>query len=191
MAHRWTLLQLSGAAVLGSSAVMLGAAFTPFVTQTCVMCPAIGPGFPFVFPSYSLAQGLDRVIVLAIIVLLALFALASVLGIQRRIASAAALVAAVSALALVAFEGADASGRVVGEDAASLPMELGPHGPIPYVPAHALSPSAYLDASFFLFLMAALVAVAAAITLVRMEQRMSTDSADRISPQSLTSPIRG
>jgi hypothetical protein len=191
MAHRWTLLQLSGAAVLGSSAVMLGAAFTPFVTQTCVMCPAIGPGFPFVFPSYSLAQGLDRVIVLAIIVLLALFALASVLGIQRRIASAAALVAAVSALALVAFEGADASGRVVGEDAASLPMELGPHGPIPYVPAHALSPSAYLDAGFFLFLIAALVAVAAAITLVRMEQRMSTDSADRISPQSLTSPIRG
>jgi hypothetical protein len=189
MAHRWTLLQLSGAAVLASSAVMLGAAFTPFVTQTCVMCPAIGPGFPFVFPSYSLAQGLDRVIVLAIIVLLALFALASVLGIQRRIASAAALVAAVTALALVTFEGADARGRVVGADAASPPMELGPHGPIPYVPAHALSPPAYLDAGFFLFLIAAMVAVAAAITLVRMVQR-SGDSTDRMSAQSLPSPTQ-
>jgi hypothetical protein len=191
MAHRRTLLQLSGATVLGASAVMLGAVFTPFVTRTCVMCPLIGPGTAFAFPSYSLAQGLDRVIVLATIVLLALFAIASLLGIQRRIASAAALVAAVSSLALVAFEGADASGRVVGEDAASPPMELGPHGPIPYVPAHALSPPAYLDAGFFLLLIAALVAVAAAITLVAMVQRMSTDSTDRISPQSLPSPIQG
>jgi hypothetical protein len=34
---------------------MVGAAFTPFVTQTCVMCPDIGPGTTFVFPSYTLA----------------------------------------------------------------------------------------------------------------------------------------
>jgi hypothetical protein len=191
MTHRWTLLQVSGVAVPVSSSVMLGAAFTPFVTQTCVMCPAMGRGFPFVFPSYSLAQGLDRVIVVATIVLLALFALAALLGIQRRIASAAALVAAVSALALVAFEGADASGRVVGEDAASPPMELGSHGPIPYVPAHAFSPPAHLDAGFFLFLVAALVAVAAAIALALTVQRMSTNSTNRISPQSLPSPIQG
>jgi hypothetical protein len=119
MPHRQTLLRLSGATVLTASAMMLGSAFAPFVTQACVMCPDIGPGTTFVFPSYTLAQGLDGRILLATMVVLALCALASLVGIRRRIASAAGLVASVTALALVIFDGVDARGRVVGADAAS------------------------------------------------------------------------
>jgi hypothetical protein len=191
MPHRQTLLRVSGATVLTASAVMLGAAFTPFATQTCAMCPDIGPGTTFVFPSYALAQGLDGRIVLATIVGLALFGLASLLDIRRRIASAAVLVAAITALALVTFEGVDATRRVVGADATIPPMELGPHGPIPYVPAHGFSAPAHLDAGFFLLVIAAMVAVSAAIMLVRTVEPTSGDSRDRIRARSRPSRIHG
>jgi hypothetical protein len=123
--------------------------------------------------------------------LLALFAVASLLGIRRRIASAAVLVAAATALALATFEGVDAGGRVVGADAASPSMLLGPYGPIPYVPARGFAAPAHLDASFFLFLIAALIAFAAAIALFRTLERTSSASRDRIRARSRPSRIHG
>jgi hypothetical protein len=155
------------------------------------MCPDVGPGTTFVFPSYALAQGLDGRVVLATTVLLALFALASLLDIRRRIASGAVLVAAATALALVTCEGVDATGRVVGEDAAIPAMELGPHGATPYAPAHGFSAPAHLDAGFFLFLIAALIAFAAAIALFRTVERTSSDSRDRIRARSSPSRVHG
>jgi hypothetical protein len=142
-------------AVLAAAAVMIGASFAPFATQGCVMCP-----LDYVIPSRSVFQGLDGWIV--------------------RFASAiGSVVVSAAALALGVLEGIDAGGRVIAWDAMGTPMELGPHGPIPYVPEKVSYPPVHLDSGFFLFVAAAVVAFAAALVLVqtargralRMERR--------------------
>ena len=120
---------------------MIGATFTPFATQGCVMCP-----LDYVIPSRSIVQGLDAWIVLAVVIALAVFAVAALSDPRHRIGSAVgSVVLSAAALALGIFEGIDAGGRVIGWDAMGTPMELGPHRPIPYVPAKVLSPPVHLD----------------------------------------------
>lgn len=161
-------------AVLIAAAVMFGATFAPFAHQGCLRCPASLDGTPIVFPSLSTFQGLDGWIVLGIVVALILSATASLIR-KRAIAATACLVVSVAALALGIFEAVNEGGRVIGWDAAGPPMELGPHGPVPSVSTHVLSPPVYLDAGFVLFVAGALVAVIAAAAVVLMVRRAGTD----------------
>ena len=131
------VLRPTAVAVLIAAIVMIGATFAPFATQGCINCPLGLVGAPYHIPSVSLFHGLDGWIVLFLAVALALAAAALVMRFRRTIAAIATLALSAAALAVVIFEGVDVGGRVIGWDAASPPMELGPHGPVPYVPAKA------------------------------------------------------
>jgi membrane associated rhomboid family serine protease len=159
-------------AVVISFVVMIAATFAPFATQGCAFsCPASLDGAPFIFPSVSLFQSLDGWIVLCVVVTGALVATASLVEFRPRLTACASLVAAVGALALCIFDGIDAWGRVMGGDAQSPPMEMTPHGPVPYVPAFVLNPPVHVDVGFSVFIAAAVVAAIAALLLVGIVDR--------------------
>ena len=139
------VLRPTAVAVLIAAIVMIGATFAPFATQGCISCPLGLVGAPYHIPAVSLFHGLDGWIVLFLAVALALAAAALSMRFRRTIAAIATLALSAAALAVVIFEGVDVGGRVIGWDAATPPMELGPHGPVPYVPAKALSPPVYVD----------------------------------------------
>jgi hypothetical protein len=164
-------MQALGVVVLIAAGAMLAATFTPWVTQSCILCPALGAGTTFAFQPRSLFQGLDAWIVLSVVIALGLAATSYLRGLRRRLAVMASLVFSLCAVALGIFEGVDAGGRVVGWDAVGPPLELGVHGPVAYVPAATISPPVYLDAGFFTFVVAAAVAAIAAVALVAMIQR--------------------
>ena len=166
------------AAVLIAAIVMIGATFTPFATQGCIFCPIGRMGMPYNFPAISLFNGLDGWIALGVAIALALAAAALVMHLLRRTAAVASLLLATVALALVIFEGFDAGGRVIGQDAAAPPVELGPSGPLAYVPK-AIFPPVHLDAGFYVLLVAAAVALIAAAATVLMMRGGSVDRGTR------------
>jgi hypothetical protein len=140
------------------------------------MCP-----LDYVIPSRSVFQGLDGWIVLSVVIALAVFAIAALLDPRHRIACAiGSVVLSAAALALGIVEGIDAGGRVIGWDAMGRPMELGPHGPIPYVPARVFYPPVHLNGGFFLFVAAAVVALAAALVLVQTAQGRALRMGQRV-----------
>ncbi|GEM_PF-5830380 len=159
-------------AIVVSFAVMIAATFAPFATQGCGRtCPASLDGVPLAFPPVSLFQSLDGWIALCVVVIRALVATASLIEVRPRLTPCASLAAAMAALALCMFDGVDEWGRVVGGDAQGPPMELTPHGPVPFVPAGVLNPPVHLDFGFSVFIAAAVVAAIAALLLVGIVDR--------------------
>jgi hypothetical protein len=143
-----------GAALLVAAAIMLIAIFTPFVTQGCIFCP-----LDYTIPARSLFQGLDGWIALFVVVALLLFSIAFLIDRRQRGAAIACVTFAAAALALCVFDRVDAAGRVIGLDAVAPPVELGHPG----VQLQGIPPPVYTDFGFYLFLVASIVAVIAAV----------------------------
>jgi hypothetical protein len=154
----------AGLAVLIAAVVMTGAVFAPFATQGCGLCRGGGP-----FPSLSLFQGLDGWTVLGVVVVLGLIAVAFVCNVQYKLTAFAMLAASLGALALGVFDGVAAGGRIMGW--VSYGFEQGPYGPVRYIPEHIYYPPVYLDDGFYLFVVAAVVAVIASVVIVLTVKR--------------------
>jgi hypothetical protein len=69
----------------------------------------------------------------------------------------------------VIFEGVDAGGRIMGW--VPYGLEDGPNGPVRFIPEHVYYPPINLDAGFYLFLAAAVVAVIASVVIVLTVKR--------------------
>ena len=146
-----------GATVLIAAAVMFAALFVPFVTQGCINCAV-----NYTIPSRSLFQGLDGWVVFGVVVALALIAISYVSQVPHRAAALPSLGLAAVALALGLFERVDADGRVIGQDSAPLPAELGHPGAV----LQGIAPPVSTDFGTYVFLGAAAVAVIAAAGIV-------------------------
>ena len=156
-----------GVTVLGAAVIMVGATFTPFVTQGCIFCP-----LDYTIPARSLFQGLDSWIVLLVAVGLALLSVAFLMNRHRHTTAVACLGLAAAAVALCIFERVDAAGRVIGLDAVPPPVELGNPG----AQVQGIPPPVYTNFGFYAFLLSAIVAVVAAMgVLVTLRSNPTTD----------------
>ena len=167
---RQRLATAFGVTVLAAAGMMFAALLMPFATEGCIHCPLVTPKSTFTLPSFSLVQSLDGWAVLAIVVALGLASAATL--VRVRLFAVATFVLAAAALAVCIFEGLDASGRVVGLDAAASPIELGGSGVAPT----RLNPPASLGAGFYMFLIAAAVAVLASAAMVEVLRRAGRGS---------------
>jgi hypothetical protein len=159
--------------VLVAAAVMFAALFLPFVRQGCIFCPISTPGSTFQLPTFSLMQGLDGLIVLCNVVAVALAAVAH-LREGVRVTAIGCLMLSLAALGLCIFEGVDSAGRVVGLDTSPQPIQLGAIGQT----AHSINPPAYWNVGFYVFFVAALVAVLASLAVVLLSRRIQLQRPD-------------
>ena len=155
---------LFGAIILTAAAVMFGAIFSPFVTDSCINCPS-----DYTFPARSVFQGLDGWIIL--LVMAALLLSAAYLSKRRQRGFAiACVVLAASAVALCIFERVDAARRVIALGGGSPPVELGHPG----ASVEGFLPPVYTDFGFYLLLISSTVALIAAIAALIATPRNRT-----------------
>ncbi len=154
------------AIILTAAAVMFGAIFSPFVTDSCINCPS-----DYTFPARSVFQGLDGWIIL--LVMAALLLSAAYLSKRRQRGFAiACVVLAASAVALCIFERVDAARRVIALGGGSPPVELGHPG----ASVEGFLPPVYTDFGFYLLLISSTVAlIAASAALIATPRNRTPD----------------
>jgi hypothetical protein len=156
---------LFGASLLAAAVVMVIAIFMPFVSERCINCL-----FDDTIPARSVFQGLDGWIVLLVVVALVPCSFAFLANRHRLGTAVACLALAASALTLCILERLDAAGRVLGQDAALPPVELG-H---PEVRLHGIPPAVYTDFGFYVLLVSSIVAFIAALGVPATVRRNRT-----------------